>query len=426
MFERTVLSNGLRLLVAPMPHIHSVSIGFFIGTGSRYEDDARAGVSHFIEHMLFKGTEKWPTARALAEAIEGIGGIINAGTGRDLTNYWVKVARPHMQVATDVLVEMLRKSTFVPEEIEKERQVIAEEIKMSLDNPDELAQLAISELQWPGNPAGRDVAGTRESVAGLTREQIIQYLGEHYGPTNTVLAIAGNVTLQEVSARFEADFGDWQGGSRQDYLPVTSAQREPRVRTLYRPTEQGNLCMAVPSLPRNDPERFILRLLNAVLGEGMSSRLFQEIREKRGLAYSVESYIETLEETGVIGAYAGVDPERIDQAIQAILDEWKRTTQELIPQDELNRAREFAKGRLLLRMEDTFAVAAWNGQQELLQPEVMSVEEVIADLDAVTPQQVQAMAQRLFVPEKINLAVVGPFGAQDAPETERFRQILTR
>jgi predicted Zn-dependent peptidase len=249
-------------------------------------------------------------------------------------------------------------------------------------------------------------------------------MSEHYGPTNTVLAIAGNVTLQEIFDRFQSDFGDWQGGSRRSYVPVSSDQGEPRVRTLYRPTEQGNLCMCVPSLARNDPQRFVLRLLNAVLGEGMSSRLFQEIREKRGLAYSVESYIETLDETGVIGAYAGVDPERIDQAIRAILDEWERAKQELVPQDELNRAREFAKGRLLLRMEDTFAVAAWNGQQELLQGEVMSVEDVIAEMDVVTPEQVQAMAQRVFAPEKINLAIVGPFGAQDAPETERFRQIL--
>jgi predicted Zn-dependent peptidase len=426
MLERTVLSNGLRLLVSPMPQTHSVSLGIFIGTGSRYEEDAIAGASHFIEHMLFKGTRKWPTAKDLAVTIEGIGGIINAGTAREMTNYWVKVAQPHFPVAMDVLADMLRQPLFAEEEIEKERQVIIEEIKMTLDTPDELVQLVISELQWPNNPIGRDIAGTRESVGSLTRERILRYMDEHYGPGNTVLAIAGNVTLEGILGMVEDHFDDWRGGSRHSYLPFDSVQDGPRVNTVYRPTEQANVCMSVPALARNDPDRFVLRLLNAVLGEGMSSRLFQEIREKRGLAYNVESYIETLDETGVIGAYAGVDPGRVDQALQAILDEWSRIQQEPVLEDELNKAREFVKGRLLLRMEDTFAVAAWNGQQELLQNEVMTVEEVIAALDAVTPAQIQALAGKLFAQTKVNLGIVGPFGSEENSDRDRFRQLLAR
>lgn len=427
MFERSVLPNGLRILVTPMSHTRSVSLGFFIGVGSRYETDDLGGAAHFIEHMLFKGTEKRPSAADLAEAIEGIGGIINAGTGRELTNYWVKVSHAHVNTALDVLVDMLRRSLIQPDEVERERQVITEEIKMTLDTPDELVQMALSELQWQGNPAGRDIAGTRESVAELTRDQLLQHMALHYGPANTVLAIAGNVTLQAIVDAVREALSDWEGGAGGQFVPyLDGAQSIPRVRSICRPTEQANLALSVPGLARSDPERYVLRMLNAVLGEGMCSRLFQEIREKRGLAYSVDSYIETLHETGVIGVYAGVDPDKAEQTLAAVLSEWDRLRQEPVPQDELNRAREFAKGRLLLRLEDTFAVAAWNGQQELLQGEVMSPEAVIAEMDAVTPDDVQRMAQRLLDPGKISLAVVGPFGSEQEPDVERFHRILSQ
>lgn len=424
MFERTVLDNGLRVLVSPMPHTHSVSVGVFIGTGSRFEDDAIGGASHFIEHMLFKGTKRRPTAQDLATTIEGIGGVFNAGTGREMTNYWVKVAAPHFKTAVDVLTDMLRDSLFLDEEIQREKRVISEEIKMSQDTPEDLVQLVSNALQWPDNPLGRDVAGTVESVNSLKRDDLLQHLTGHYGPDNTVVSVAGAIDVSEVMETVGAYLGDWHGNVQQDYRPFQDAQTAPRVSVVYRPIQQMNLCLSVPSLPRDHPERFVLRLLNTILGEGMSSRLFQEIREKRGLAYQVESYIEAFYETGVMGVYAGVDPQHADQAIQAIIGEWNRMQEKASTEEELVKAREFVKGRLLLRMEDTFAVAAWNGQQELLQPEVLSVEEVIEALDAVTPAQIQSLAQRLFLPSKMNLAIVGPFGSPENPEVDRFRNLL--
>lgn len=425
MYERTVLSNGLRVLVAPMPQTHSVSIGFFIGTGSRYETDEAAGASHFIEHMMFKGTRKRPTAGELAEAIEGVGGISNAGTGREMTDFWVKVARNHFPVALDVLVDMLRESVFDAGDIERERQVIIEEIKMTFDAPDELVTLAISELQWPGNPAGRDIAGTRESVACMSRDQLVEYVARHYGPSNTILSIAGNVSLQGVMDAVRDHLSDWQGGARQTFQPIDGRDRNgPSVQTIFRSTEQANVCLSVPAFARNDPRRFPLRMLNGILGEGMSSRLFQEIREKQALAYSVGSYIETLDETGVIGVYAGVDPEQTVRMIGTVLKEWDRICQEPVTSEELDRAREFHKGRMLLSLEDTMTVASWNGRQELLQGDVMSPEAYLAAMDAVTVEEVQSIAQQLLDPSKVSLAIVGPFGTEDAPDSNRFRRLL--
>jgi len=378
MYIKTTLDNGLRILTTTMPHTRSVGLAFFVGVGSRYETDTQAGASHFIEHMMFKGTERRPSAREIATAIEGVGGVFNATTGREVTAYWAKVAAPHRSVAIDVMVDMLRHPRFDPVEIEKERWVIIEEINHTLDTPDQLVHLLIDQLSWPDHPLGRDVAGTRESVR-LTRL-----------------------------------LGDWTDGERRDFLPAEDNQTSPRLRVHYKDTEQAQLCLSVPGLHRLHPDRFALRVLNTILGEGMSSRLFLEIREKRGLAYSVSSYISTLEDVGTAGVYAGVDPARIQEAIRAILAEWDRLRQEPVSEEELDKAREYFKGRLLLQMEDTFSVAAWFGQQELMTPdEVLTVDQVVAELDKVTVEDVQRLAQRLFVGEKLNLAVVGPFEEED-------------
>lgn len=419
MYRKTVLDNGLRILTSAMPHTRSVSIGFFVGVGSRYELDEQGGVSHFIEHMLFKGTAKRPTAREIAVAIEGIGGVFNASTGREASLYWAKVAQPHLDIAIDVLVDMLRRAKFEPEEINRERRVIIEEINLTLDTPGALVHLLINELVWPNHPLGRDVAGTKESLGTLDREGLLTYLKCHYQPSNTVVSVAGNVEHEAVVGRIGAFLGDWAMGEAASYRPAEDNQAEPRLRIHYRETEQAQLCLSVPGIPRDHPDRFKLRLLNTVLGEGMSSRLFTEIREKRGLAYSINSYVSAMHDTGAVGVYAGVDPRRIEDAIKAILAEWDRLRQESVPADELAKAKEFVKGRLLLQMEDSFSVAAWFGRQEVLSPEVLTVNEVIEAIDAVTVTDIQRVAQGLFLGERLNLAVVGPFEAGKG-----FRELL--
>jgi predicted Zn-dependent peptidase len=419
MYQKTILDNGLRILTSALPQTRSVSVGFFVGVGSRYESDEQSGVSHFIEHMLFKGTEKRPTARDIAVAVEGIGGIFNAGTGRELSHYWVKVAQPHLDVAIDVLADMVRHSRFDPKEMDRERRVIIEEINLTLDTPDSLVFLLISDLVWPNHPLGRDIAGSKENVSILGRESLTAYLEHYYRPGSTVISVAGNVEHEAVVGKIAALLGDWATGEAASYRAAENDQAEPRLRIHHKETEQAHLCLSVPGIPRDHPDRFKLRLLNTLLGEGMSSRLFTEIREKRGLAYNIYSYVSGMHDTGAVGVYAGVDPRRIGDAIGAVLAEWDRLRQESVPANELTRAKEFSKGRLLLQMEDSFSVAAWCGRQEVLSPEVLTVDEVIEAIEAVTAADVQQVAQDLFLRERLNLAVVGPF-----EDEEGFGELL--
>jgi predicted Zn-dependent peptidase len=420
MYELTSLGNGLRILTVTMPHVQSVSLGFFVAVGSRYESEAMAGASHFIEHMLFKGTDRRPTALAIAEAIEGKGGMFNASTGLEATLYWAKVAGAHLSEALDVLSDMLLCANFDPWEIEKERAVIGEEINYAFDAPDSLAQILVNRLQWPEHPLGREIAGSRQSVASLCREDLITYLEDHYRPTQTVLGVAGQVNHEDVAVWAEANLADWLPGSPMAFEPAPDNHNGPSLFVHARDTEQSHLCFSFGSLSRSDPDRFALRLLNMILGEGMRSRLFQQVRERLGLAYSVDSYVSTLQDTGSVGIYAGVAADRVAEAIEAILTELDRTKQELVTEEELRKAKDFLRGRLTLSMEDSFTVAAWYARQELLGSEILAPEDVLAHYDALEADDLQRMARTVFVPERLNLAVVGPHSEQD----EQLRQAV--
>ena len=407
MYQKTTLDNDMRLVTAAMPQTRSVSISFFIGTGSRYETGAQAGISHFIEHLCFKGTGARPNARDIAAAIEGTGGIINAGTDKELTVYYCKVARPHFPLALDVLTDILLNSKFDPDEIEKERQVIIEEINMTNDSPSQRVALLIDELLWPGHPLGRDIAGSRESVAAISRDMMFDYMAGQYRPASTVLSVAGGIQHEEVVAAVNKILGKWT--SRQpaaSYLPYEE-QPVRRLRVETRETEQTQLCLALPGLPLLHPQRFTLGLLNVILGEGMSSRLFTEIRDNLGLAYSINSYADHFLDTGSIIISAGVDRGNLPTTIKAILEELNKL-KETITEAELNKAKEFSKGRLLLRMEDSRNVAGWTGGQEILTGRILSIDQIIAIIDAITTEALQQLANELLLGEQLRLAVVGP------------------
>jgi predicted Zn-dependent peptidase len=416
LYQKTILDNGLRVLTSHMPHIHSISIIFFIGVGSRYDSEAEAGISHFIEHLCFKGTAKRPTSRDISEAIEGIGGIFNGGTDRELTTYWCKVAHPHFAVALDVLVDLILNSRFDPEEIEKERRVIIEEINMVRDSPSQRAQMLIDELLWYGHPLGRDIAGNEASVSAITQEAILHHLGKHYQPSNTVIAIAGNMEHQDVVARIGQNLGNW---ANQPVHPDYTAYREkpgPRLHVEKRDTEQAHFYLALPGLSLFHPRRYALDLLNVILGEGMSSRLFTEIRDKRGLAYSIHSYVDHFLDAGSVTIYAGVEPKNLRVAIEAILEQLSLLKQP-VPAAELSKARELTKGRLLLRMEDSRSVAGWTGGQEILTGRILSVEQVVSIIEGVTAEDIQQVAEELLMDSRLRLAVVGPV-AEDEPLDE--------
>jgi len=384
----------------------------FIGAGSRYERAEEVGSSHFIEHLCFKGTERRATSKEISEAIEGVGGMLNGGTDKELTVYWCKVARPHFLLALDLMVDMLRNSRFDAQDMERERQIIIEELNMSMDSPPQRVNILIDEVIWPNQPLGRDVAGSKETVAALSREVLLEYLSRQYVPNNTVVSVAGDIGDEEVLASLSSVFGDWTTGTPQPPFPAEESQDEPRLHIEHRDTEQAHLCLSLRGLSTFHPDRFNLDLLNVILGEGMSSRLFLEIRERRGLAYDIHSYVDHFLDSGAVTIYAGVDPKRIDATTGAILEELRRL-KDGVPALELTKAKELAKGRLLLRMEDTRNVAGWMGGQELLTGRILTVDEVVSIIDAITPEDLERVARDLFITEKLNLAIVGPIAGGD-------------
>jgi predicted Zn-dependent peptidase len=408
MHQRSVLDNGLRVVTSTLPHTRSASISFFVGAGSRYETDQQAGVSHFLEHMLFKGTPRRPTPREIAEEIEGIGGIMNAATDKELTVYWCKVGHQHFARAFDVMADNLRNSIFEPVEIEKERQVIFDELAMTEDSPGELVGLLIDETLWPDQALGRDIGGSHESVAGLDRETMRGYLAQQYVPDNCVLAVAGNVRHEQVLDAAHEQLGEWPKETFGTWQRAIGGQSSPRVRLRAKRTEQAHLAIGLPAYGADHPDRFALDILNTVLGDGMSSRLFLEVRERLALAYDVSSYVNRFLDTGSLVVGASVEPKRAVETVKVVVQQLQLMC-ESVPVVELVKAREYIKGRLQLKMEDTGSVASWLGRQELLRNQIFSVDEALERLDAVGVDDLQRVGQELIRPELLNLAVVGPY-----------------
>lgn len=418
MYRKTTLGNGLRVLTSCMPHTHAVCIALFIGIGSRYESEYEAGTSHFIEHILFRGTTRHPSARDISEAIEGVGGILNGATDKELTFFWCKVACDHFLSATDVLVDMLRNSRFDAGDIEKERQVIVEEINMCKDSPSQQVGLLIDEVLWPHHPLGRDIAGTRESVSGIDRQRLKQFLQSRYTPRNSVITVTGRIQHEEVLEVIERLLGNWQNNAPQAEFQAFREEPGERLRIEKRDTEQAHLCLALPGIALSHPQRFPLDLLNVILGEGMSSRLFSEIRDKMGLAYSINSYVEHFLDTGSLTVSASVEPQNLNRAVTAILEQLEQL-RDGIPESEMKKAREISKGRLLLRMEDSRNVAGWLGGQEILLNRVLTMEETVSIIDSITVDHLQQIARELIDLEKVRLAVVGP-----VPDPKPLKRLL--
>jgi predicted Zn-dependent peptidase len=397
-----------------------VSVALFVGAGSRYEDDSVAGISHFLEHMLFKGTHKRGTPREIAEAIEGVGGVMNAATDKELTVYWAKVPVDHFTVALDVLLDQLLNSRLDPLELERERKVVIEELAMVEDSPGELVGLLLESLLWPDQALGRDIAGSPESVSGISREAMIEYLATQYVPENTVLSIAGNIDHRTVVGEVVEHVTSWQSRKFGTWAPAVDGQTRFRVGLRSKRTEQTQIALGYPAYSAFHPDRYVLDVMNTIFGEGMSSRLFLEVRELRGLAYDVHSSVAHFLDTGAFVVGAGVDPAKAVECVRAIRGELDRIRSTLVPETELTKAKEYIKGRMVLRMEDSRAVSSWIGGQELLRREIRSVDEVLAAIDAVTPEAIQRVATDIIRDDRANLALVGPHRSQ-----ARFEKLLT-
>jgi predicted Zn-dependent peptidase len=407
MFERTVLPNGLRVVSSTMPHTRSVSVSIFVGAGSRYESDEIAGVSHFLEHMLFKGTADL-TPERIAQEFDGLGGEVNAATGRDYTVLYARVLDELVDRALPLLADMLQHPAMT--DLEQEREVVLEEIAMYEDDPQDQIHDLASEAVFPDQPLGRPVIGFAPVIAAVTHDQVRAYHRQHYAAPNIVLAAAGNVDHDRMMHLAADLLGDLPA----QHVPAVVEQAHPegpRLLAKEKATEQYHLCLGGPGLSRNDPRRHAQGVLDTVLGGSMSSRLFQEIREKRGLAYSVGSYAVGYAEIGQVGVYLGTREDNLGTACAIIRDELRRLADEPIPAGELARAKDHLRGRLVLSMESSGTRMNRIGRTLLTGGELLTVDELIERIAAVTADDVRDLAAGHWQPEQMSVAAIGPSAA---------------
>ncbi|MFZ1878639.1 MAG: pitrilysin family protein [Gaiellaceae bacterium] len=418
-YERTTLSNGLRVLTAPLPHAQSVACYIMLAAGSRYEDASNRGIAHFAEHMFFKGTEKRPSSRDLTTIVDGMGGEFNAFTSKEYTGYYIRCAGAERDTALDVLVDMIRNSKFDSEELEREKGVILEEMNMYFDTPRDYVSSVYEELLFGDNPLGWETLGKRETVKAATRETFMNYLDHWYTPARMVVGLAGMVG-DDLTPRLEELLGDLSGNGAGSPAPAdVVGSTEPQVRLHTKDSDQAQICIGVPSYPLAHPDRYALQLLGTVLGTGMSSRLFLEVRERRGLAYYVYGLNSAYTDAGTLYAQGGVDIQRVDEAITVIAEQFRLMASELVPSDELEKARALAKGRFVLQTESPNGLLLFGLRREVLEGEAVEPSELLAGLDAVTAEDVQRVAQDVIASQGMRLAVIGPF---DDPA--RFEKLL--
>ncbi|MBW3613519.1 MAG: insulinase family protein [Chloroflexi bacterium] len=423
--RRSVLPSGLRVVTQAMETARSVSVALFVPLGSRHEDDGRAGLSHLLEHLVFKGTRGHPEAGGVSQAVEGVGGSVNASTDRELTVFSAKVPAGRAEVALEAVSELALHPLLRSRDLTSEKPVIADEIRMYVDSPSDHIFTLFDELLYGRHPLGREIAGSIGSVRRATHEAVVGHWRCGYRTSSMVLAVAGAIDHDEV-ARTAAE---WEvGGPATTYgrigpvpraAPAPDAAPPGALRVSRRRLSQGNLCLGMPGVSRDDPDRWALELLGAVLGDGMGSRLFMELRERRSLVYDVSTFAATYADAGTIGVHAGFDPDDADTVVGAILEQLDRIASEPVAPAELDRARAYTRGRLELRMEDSGAVAGWIGTGETLLPRILEVDEVIERLEAVTVDELRDVAQRLIRPDQARLAVLGPFSTRS-----RFERLL--
>ena len=412
------LPNGLRVVTHPMPGAKSVAVMVMLAAGSRYETKQTNGIAHFAEHMFFKGTEKRPTAKDISAEVDGIGGEFNAFTSKEYTGYYIKCAAEHRSLALDVLADQLLASRFDPEEIEREKGVIIEELNMYLDTPRDHVDSVYETLLFGDQPLGWDIIGTKDTIRAAGRQTFLDYLDGWYTPRRMVVGAAGAVN-GDFLAEVEEKFGHVEDRPSGEMARADFVQIEPRVRLETRDSDQAHLRLGVRGIPTDSPDRYTMQVLTAVLGGGMSSRLFIEVRERLGLAYYVFGYHQSYADTGTLFSQAGVDIERIDQAVATIVSEFRKMAAERVPDDELRRCKNYLKGRMVLQLEDPKGLLMFGLRREVLEDRVAEIDEVLEGIEAVTADDIQRVARELIVDDGLNFGLVGPFD-----DEERFLKIL--
>jgi predicted Zn-dependent peptidase len=406
MFSRTALPDGPRVISSRMPGARSLSVAVYVLAGSRLESPGQAGVAHFMEHVTFKGTRKFPTTSSLSQSIEGFGGSSNAATDRESTVYWARLPVREAERAFDVLAELIVRPLLRDADIARERDIIVEEIRSYRDDAGQFVFNIFDRAFFGDTPLGWEIAGEEESVRALPESEIRDFWSSTYRPANTVVSVAGDIEHDAVVELVARNFGTGNG------VVPTFAAAPPvpceRFASETRDLAQAHVCLGLPALRRDHPDQWTLELMNTILGEGSSSRLFQKVREDAGLAYDVHSFQTDYSDVGTLQVYAGVDPDDLTAAVDAILTELRRLRDEPVAPDELERARAYAGGRMELRLEETRHMAAWLGVQEALHDRVLTLDEALAELANVTPEGIQTLAQELIRDELLTMAVIAP------------------
>ena len=413
------LKNNLKILSRHIPEARSVTVLILVRTGSRYEEKRTNGIAHFAEHMFFKGTKKRPTTLDISSLIDGIGGEFNAFTSKEYTGYYIKARAKKFDLLLDVLSDMLRNSKFEKAEIERERGVINEELRMYLDTPVRHIGDVYENLLFGDQPLGWDIIGTLKSLANIKREDFLKFQDSYYSPENMIVSIAGGVSHDDIKSITNKYLGKLNSKKTADYLPVKFSQNKPAVKLVNKKTEQSHLALGFRAYPIGHKNHYKLVVLNAILGSSMSSRLFIQLRERRGLAYYVRSMPEEYHDAGSFVVQAGVAPANSEEAIKVILAEFKEVTKVEVKADELKRAKEHIKGRLVLELEDSRELALIFGMQQLLEGKIRTTDEIFKNIDAVSAQDVQKVAKDIFKNEGLNLAIIGPY-----KDEAKFAKIL--
>jgi len=409
MFKKTTLKNGLRIITIPKKNTQSLTVLVLVGTGSKYERKETNGISHFLEHMYFKGTKKRPSATAIAETLDKVGGIYNAFTSEEYTGYFAKVAAQHFELALGWVSDIFLNSLLPEKEIEKEKGVIIEEINMIYDNPMSYVQTLWPKLLYGDQPAGWDVAGTKETVSKMTREKLIDYTEKQYVASNTIVSIAGNFNEPLAIKKVKEFFSKIKTTKPIKKPRVIEQQQKPNLLLHFRETDQTHLCLGVRAFDLFHPKRYVQDLLSVILGGMMSSRLFEKIRAELGIAYYINTNSEANPDTGFLFTQTGIDNKNVEKGILTILKEYKKISQERVPVSELKKAKDYLKGKTTLLLESSDAQASFYTGQELLEKKILTPEEIFKKIDQVSQDDILKVAKDIFQPQKLNLALIGPF-----------------
>lgn len=412
MYKKTALNNGLRIITHRMPEMKSVALGIWIKTGGRYESAHNKGISHYLEHLLFKGTKKY-SCRQLKESIEGLGGSLNGFTSEEVTCYLVKLPSRHLAIALDILADMVINPLLSQEDIDKERTVILEELKMYKDLPQSYVYDLLDELLWPGQPLGMSVIGSFDSVTRLNRQDLDEYRRKHYTPMNIVVSAAGLLEHDKLAKDVLTIFRPLKDRNPNTFAKVKEGQDKPQLKVLPKDTEQTHLALGFHGFKRDHPLRHALGLLHIILGANMSSRLFNEVREKRGLAYEIGTQVKRFQDTGAFIVHAGIDNHKVDEAIKLILEELGKIKDNLVTEDEFKRAKEFYLGQLMLALEDTLDHMLWIGENTVCLDRTYTLNEVIKEVSGVAREDVRKVAGDIFKEKSLNLALIGPLAGKE-------------